>query len=47
MDTPGFKELTIFDILCVFYGVLLGFYAGICNQCNYGYLKQQGVQYKA
>ena len=45
MDTPGYKELTIFDTLCLFYGVLLGFYAGICNQCNYGYLKQQGVQY--
>ena len=44
MDTPGFKELTIFNILCVFYGVLLGFYVGICKQCNYGYLKQ-GVQY--
>ena len=47
MDTPGYKELTIFDSLCIFYGVLLGFYAGICNQCNYGYLKQQGVQYTA
>ena len=47
MDTPRFKELTIFDILCLFYGVLLGFYVGICKQCNYGYIKQQGVQYTA
>ena len=47
MDTLGYKELIIFDILYLFYGVLLGFYAGICNQCNYGYLKQQGVQYTA
>ena len=46
MDTPGFKEVTIFDILCLFYGVLLGFYVGICKQCNHGYLKQQGVQHK-
>ena len=44
---PGFKVLTIFDKLCLFYGVLLGFYVGICKQCNYGYLKQQGVQYTA
>ena len=43
MDTPGFKGVTIFDILCLFYGVLLGFYVGICMQCKYGYLKQQGV----
>ena len=41
MDIPGFKELTIFDILCLYYGVLLGFYVGICNQCIYGYLKHQ------
>ena len=47
MDTPGFKEITIFDILCLFYGVLLGFYVGMCKQFNYGYLKQQGEQYTA
>ena len=47
MDVPGFKDLTIFDILCLFHGVLFGFYVGICKQCNYGYLKQQGVQYTA
>ena len=45
MDTLGLKGVTIFEILCLFYGVLLGFYVGICKQCNYGYLKQQGVQY--
>ena len=44
MDIPGFKGLTLFDILCSYYGVLLGFYVGIYNQCNYGYLKQQGVR---
>ena len=42
MDKPGFKEVTIFDILCLFYGVLLGFYFGICKQC-----KQPVVQYTA
>ena len=44
MDIPGFKGLTLFDILCSYYGVVLGFYVGICNQCNYGYLKEQGVR---
>ena len=44
MDIPGFKVLTLFDILCSYYGILLGFYVGICKQCNYGYLKQQGVR---
>ena len=39
MDIPGFKGLTLFDILCSYYGVSLGFYVGICNQCNYGYNK--------
>ena len=47
MDTLGFKELTIFDILCLLYGLLFGFYSGICKQSNYRYLKQQGVQYTA
>ena len=46
MDTPGLKGVTIFDILCLFFGVLLGFYLGIPKQCLFGYLKQQGVQYK-
>ena len=44
MDIPGVKGLTLFDILCSYNGVLLGLYVGICNQCNYGYLKQQGVR---
>ena len=44
MGIPGFKRLTLFDILCTYYGFVLGFYVGICNQCNYGYLKQQGVR---
>ena len=43
MDTQGLKGVTMLDILCLFYGVLLGFYVGICKQCNY--FKQQEVQY--
>ena len=35
MDTQDLKRVTLLDILCLFYGVLLGFYAGICKQCNY------------
>ena len=35
MDTQDLKRITLLDILCLFYGVLLGFYAGICKQCNY------------
>ena len=44
MDISGFKGLTLYDILCSYYGVLLGFYVGKWKQCNYGYLKQQGVR---
>ena len=33
----------MFDFLCLFYGVLLGFYVGICKQCNP--FKQQEKQY--
>ena len=35
MDTQDLKRVTLLDILCLFYGVLLGFYVGICKQCNY------------
>ena len=41
MDTLRFKGVTMFDILCLFYGVLLGFYVGICKQCNCEYFKQE------
>ena len=45
MDTQGgLKGVTMLDILCLFYGVLLGFYVRICKQCNYEYFKQQEVQ---
>ena len=40
MDTQGgLKGVTMLDILCLFYGVLLGFYVRICKQCNYEYFK--------
>ena len=35
MDTQDLKGVTLLDILCLFYGVLLGFYIGICKQYNY------------
>ena len=35
MDTHDLKRVTLLDILCLFYGVLLGFYIGICKQYNY------------
>ena len=35
MDTQELKGVTLLDILCLFYGVLLGFYIGICKQYNY------------
>ena len=35
MDTQDLKGVTLLDILCLFYGVLLGFYIGIWKQCNY------------
>ena len=49
MDTQGWKGVTMLDILCLFYGVLLGFYVGICKQCNYEYLnnKRYSTQHKA
>ena len=42
MDTQDLKGVTLLDILCLFYGVLLGFYIGICKQYNYeqGYSAQ-------
>ena len=35
MDTQDLKGVTLLDILCLFYGALLGFYMGICKQHNY------------
>ena len=35
MDTQELKGVALLDILCLFYGVLLGFYIGICKQYNY------------
>ena len=35
MDTQDLKGVTLLDILCLFYGVLLGFYIGKCKQYNY------------
>ena len=43
MATLGLKGVTMFDFLCLFYGVLLGFFVGICKQCNH--FKQQEEQY--
>ena len=44
MDTQDLKRVTLLDILCLFYGVLLGFYAGICKQCNYEHVVQCTTQ---
>ena len=43
MASLRLKGVTMFDFLCLFYGVLLGFYVRICKQCNY--FKQQKEQY--
>ena len=43
-DTQDLKRVTLLDILCLFYGVLLGFYAGICKQCNYEHMVQCTTQ---
>ena len=47
IDILGFKGLTLFDILSSYYRGLLGFYVGICNQCNHGHFKQGIRQYTA
>ena len=46
MDTKGLKRVTLLDIFCLFYGVLLGFYAGICKQWNYEHEIQCTTQRK-
>ena len=40
------NRVTLLDILCLLYGVLLGFYAGICKQCNYEHVIQCTTQRK-
>ena len=44
MDTQDLKRVTLLDILSLFYGVLLGFYAGICKQCNSEHVVQCTTQ---